>query len=731
MPSQPLSTPESTIGQRRLRKGTHSCWECRRRKIRCQFPSTNAAVCVQCSLRGSVCRRQDSGDLEQPSRRNPSHGQRLDQLEQLMQRLVDRIIPDENFVRSDASERQQTISTSKDGNDLLPHNTDTPGTRSDETPVSSLLGPSGSDYTSPSFLMTGSSDRSGPSSGACGEAKGKAISSALHALFPPQHAIDTIVQCSPGALFLTKFFLSSADLIAGKTVPPASITIIPQIDDHPSLLARRLLQLAVCMQQLSPSFDERILGLRSPIVQTMVNILSLVSDLVTCNDDLAGTPEGLECLILQGIWHANAGNLRKSWLTFRRALSLAQLMCIDSGSFPLVGMDSSCTVELQTSASLDRMWYIIIAYDRSLSLLLGLQIGSLDNSFASDEAMKMDSPEDRLQKLHTVISARIVQRNLSKTAQTYVTTQAIDCDLDTYARSMGQDWWVTPITTASETSQQVWEQTKRLMIQIDHHSLLVMLHLPYLLREPTEDRYIYSKLTCIRSSREILHRFIILRNDIESPNSCRHIDYSCSIAAMTLLLSYLVNRDTPTGATKPTVDQREEDSALVLRVKHRLEEIVLLNQDGVSRESAHIISQLLPVLEITKPTSRMSLATGKGNEGTVRLNVPYLGIVNIAIPTQGNATHHGNVAETIAEPISRCLPTLSITSTYSSGTGSELGDLGASSHENCEANLFLQVDPPGPEDDFDFDLTAEADYWPFQGVETNFWSLINGGMPRP
>lgn len=578
--------------------------------------------------------------------------------------------------------------------------------------------------------MLGSSDHSGASSGACVEAKGKTISSALHALFPPQQAIDTIVQCSPGALFLTRFFLSGADLIAGKTVSPASITVIPQIDEHPSLLARRLLQLAICMQQLSPSFDERILGLRSTIVQTMVNILSLISDLVTCNDNLAGTPEGLECLILQGIWQANAGNLRKSWLNFRRALSLAQLMCIDSGALQPISMEGSCNVELRTSASLDRMWYIILAYDRSLSLLLGLQIGSLDNSFATDEAMKMDSPEDRLQKLHTAISARISQRNLSKAAQAYVKTQTIDCDLDAYARSMGQGWWLPPTTTASETSQ-VWEETKRLMIQIDHHSLLVMLHLPYLLREPTEDRYIYSKLTCIRSSREILHRFIILRNNIESPNSCRHIDYSCSIAAMTLLLSYLVHGDTPIGTTQPTVGEREEDMALVLRVKKRLENIVLLNRDDVSQESAHIISQLLPILENTNPTSKMSLATGKSNHMIVRLNIPYLGIVNIAIPSQGTGAHHGDTAETTAEPIRRCLPSLSTISTYSSNIGSVLGDLGVFSHENREGNLFVQVEPPGPEDDFDFDLTAEADHWPFQGVEINFWSLINGDLPRP
>lgn len=29
--------------------------------------------------------------------------------------------------------------------------------------------------------------------------------------------------------------------------------------------------------------------------------------------------------------------------------------------------------------------------------------------------------------------------------------------------------------------------------------------------------------------------------------------------------------------------------------------------------------------------------------------------------------------------------------------------------------MFLQFEPPGPEDGFDFGLTAEADHWPLQG----------------
>lgn len=54
----------------------------------------------------------------------------------------------------------------------------------------------------------------------------------------------------------------------------------------------------------------------------MNGIVSKVSQLVTSNDDLVGTAEGLQCLIILGHWHSNAGNIRKAWLIFRKALSL-------------------------------------------------------------------------------------------------------------------------------------------------------------------------------------------------------------------------------------------------------------------------------------------------------------------------------------------------------------------------------------------------------------------------
>ncbi len=63
----------------------------------------------------------------------------------------------------------------------------------------------------------------------------------------------------------------------------------------------------------------------------MTDIVANVTNLVTSNDDMVGTGEGLQCLILQALWHANAGNIRKAWLSCRRALQFSQLIGLHRG----------------------------------------------------------------------------------------------------------------------------------------------------------------------------------------------------------------------------------------------------------------------------------------------------------------------------------------------------------------------------------------------------------------
>jgi len=102
---------------------------------------------------------------------------------------------------------------------------------------------------------------------------------------------------------------------------------LPPMDrQRPISIARRLMYIAVCLQQLDPDFDHSKLNIHPSPRARLERILSVVSTLVLADDELVTSVEGIECLILQGMYSINDGTPRRAWLVFRRALNLSQLM---------------------------------------------------------------------------------------------------------------------------------------------------------------------------------------------------------------------------------------------------------------------------------------------------------------------------------------------------------------------------------------------------------------------
>lgn len=60
-----MSDHENFAKRRKVRKGTQSCWECRRRKVRCIFSISTNTVCDHCARRGTPCVSQEM--CEEPS----------------------------------------------------------------------------------------------------------------------------------------------------------------------------------------------------------------------------------------------------------------------------------------------------------------------------------------------------------------------------------------------------------------------------------------------------------------------------------------------------------------------------------------------------------------------------------------------------------------------------------------------------------------------------------------
>lgn len=96
--------------------------------------------------------------------------------------------------------------------------------------------------------------------------------------------------------------------------------------EDPIAVTRLLLCIAICIQQLSSDVDIHKIKTTVPLRQTMSSIVEFIAQNVTSDDEMIGSLEGVECLALQGMYEVNTGNLRRSWLSFRKAITVAQLL---------------------------------------------------------------------------------------------------------------------------------------------------------------------------------------------------------------------------------------------------------------------------------------------------------------------------------------------------------------------------------------------------------------------
>ena len=75
--------------RRKVRKGTQSCWECKRRKIRCIFASPEDVTCISCQRRPAPCVSQEMPeDLSTARTGNRQLGERIARVEDFMKNFL-------------------------------------------------------------------------------------------------------------------------------------------------------------------------------------------------------------------------------------------------------------------------------------------------------------------------------------------------------------------------------------------------------------------------------------------------------------------------------------------------------------------------------------------------------------------------------------------------------------------------------------------------------------------
>lgn len=495
-------------------------------------------------------------------------------------------------------EAQKMMTPESIGNDVLTPFATSGSDATSNTPIITLFDSPilGRRDTSVSQTPVSHSTSTKPS---CRPPKNERIRQVLLDLLPPQHETNLIVLSS------SSWFLVHAleNRVTSKcdSVSSATSKLSELARGHPTKIARTLMFIAVCLQQLDPEFDKSKLHLFPTPQARMEKMIITVQGLITSDDELVSTVNGLETLVLLGAFHINAGNPRRAWMTFRRAMNIGQLMGIHKPDTSIEGGWE--------------MWLQMIQGDRYLSLLLGLPAGCDDPGYKVDETF--DNPAINKDCLFTRkmcdLSSRIIARNEASSTHAYATTQEIDEGLDRLAKEMPASWWAIPDIVENDRSLGAALTFDRLMAQVWFFQLESLLHLPFMLK--SERRFEYSKFSCLKASREVLWRYLALRSAENKSFCCKIIDFGALTASVTLFLGLL---EPVSGPESP---ERKSDRNLIQTVLESMEELSQGGNDVVATQSVNVIKSLLAIDD----------ASGR-NTGNLKLTIPYFGTISIIRP---------------------------------------------------------------------------------------------------
>ncbi|KAJ5675969.1 hypothetical protein N7462_008866 [Penicillium macrosclerotiorum] len=694
----PVATDNtSSMKRRKIRKGTRSCWECRQRKMKCIFNQPTDTICIRCRRRGVNCVSQEyPEEITSSLDRSLQMGDRMEKVERLIEQLLNRDSANQYVSRtSEANEHNQALydetlaSKSANFNSSLTEALFKPSTKPETSEfeiIDSNCEVSKAENVRTSFISS---------------KKYEKLSRVLHAVLPPGEDISSIVKAcgNTSSLFYQMQIVPYNDLDTTRSLE--SIFERPGANFHPVLIAKYMLNTATALQHLHPDFDKDMAGLSEPPREMMRRLAGVAINVVTTNDDLVNCIEGLECMLLESWYHTNGGNLRKGLVTIRRAMTIAQLM-----GFHRPGRAQCKSVHRQTKAYPEFIWFRINSLERYLCLMLGLPQTTLDHSMASEAALSRDTAMGRLERIHCVITSRLLERNQSNPdLQNFHLTQELDGELQKASRFLTDKWWLAPnlATVASQPAALFWDM-RRLFHHLFHYNLLIQLHLPYMLHASASgQKYDYSEITCVNSAREILSRFVMFHSFNRIAFSCRTVDFFGLMAAMTLLIAHVQGhqgcRQNPAMVTANALaHQRPSDRGLIENVQEIMLEVSRLGLDTMSVQISSILQRLMAIeaaaadLSVRHAESARDTIAGEdlysaSINDTVGLSIPYFGVIGI---TQNgiifeNAPENRPAAVDSANP---CEPPTQV----ESANYRDIGTLGVSESDMLKYGNLRQYD---------------------------------------
>lgn len=379
----------------------------------------------------------------------------------------------------------------------------------------------------------------------------------------------------------------------------------------PAEVAKALVCLAISVIHLLSEFSFSDLQQPFDPQEFSARCTGAVDRLIIRDDDFAATLPGIEAQMLISKYHLNEGRLRKAWLVNRRAIEFAHL----------AGMHLSTRTQRPLDTLFERrlrIWCALTTSDRSLSLILGLPYGVSEAFFLPQIerrlGMGVSAAEQYILRIG-VITGHMVDRNQNPADMCLETTLRLDQELMDAWKALPNSFY----GTTPGPNEQRDQFHARIPLQFMPKTLRALLHMPFLLKYPHDQRFSFCHREAIQSARDALVLYKVLRSMTRS-YLCKMIDFFAFTMSM-LLIVHLHGHE----SAGPSKQKDEQDWKLVGEVVEILGKAAMERGGSVAAESANILGAIFH--------TRSQIRNWESS-ATCKVTVPYFGTITVGAGTK-------------------------------------------------------------------------------------------------
>ena len=679
-----------------MRKGTHSCFECRRRKIRCIFSPDNPSICTECFARGSRCVDQEHADSDVVVDQRKNLRERVARLEMLVNSLME-----ETSDTKAADPRLHLRSV--EGVSQTPQSEDSPSSldvavENTHAPVMMMF--DNAVLARPKGPVVGTSPASSATSPECTSTS----KLAYHDSAKPAGSDGPTSQSTSKAYQTRQTLLS--------ILPPHNelFDTLKSNDEWWTMMSQKCP--GTRLGQSSEQFAKRVLARGTPCELGSLVIcygvcadddvtdrcLHLVDRWIVSDDEYMGTLEGLECSILQAKVYADIGQARRAWLTFRRAIGFAQLM----------GLHRNRT----GSPERESIWWSLYQGDKLMGLMLGMPYAISDEHCN----MEMDGRSiDDVFNGQTFLSkvaqfaGKVTDRIQSARESTFSSLMDLDQEMKSYAATkIPPDWKNIP---AFSESVDPIEWQGKILTTMCFHQTRVYLHMPFMLKSTTNSGYDCCRDACLGGAREMLRLYHMLRAPGTPLYACKVVDFVGFTAAVLVVLG-LIGYGRTVGNDP---EQDELDWGLI-------DKTIEILKHASSEKGGKVADQSYQALEQLAQVRNFDCVGPEKDGQSTKIGIPFFGTISVQ---RGKSFKH--VAAKPSPPSQP--PSLSSgTAPTTPSFGDPLSLSNTASNGSCSSfqdNSFVAYDgfymPPTP-----FDAAQQPNSTGGSSAMTANWPVANG-----